>query len=458
MNLRAMSYALASGLNATIRFSGDIFETEDGRNWTDATYKTYSTPLSLPLPQTMEKGSMIRQQVSVHLDKPAAPQPFRPSALQIAFDAGGRSGILPGIGVLDAGGAPSPAALSLLRRAGLSHARTDIYFSRGGVASQLERARLLHAQTGMPAELALHFTAAAAAEAGELGSLLRENPLAVVRFLVYSDREPSVPAATVGLVIKALQGIAPLAGGTNGYFVEINRRRPPAELLDAVCFSATPQVHTVDDVAVMENLPGLLETLDSAHRFSGSKAVVVSPLTLRPRKLPGRPQKDGGPDPRQNTLFAAAWALGSLAYCVEGGAESITLVEAAGPGGCMTSDGESVFPLYVLLSWLSAFIGRPARRCGASDPRRAIGLSFADNGPFAAIAANLTASRQRVLASGLPADVRCSILDETAFAAVRALPDPAAGLPLEPLSVKAGRCTLELPPYALVKLQEPQAL
>ena len=34
----------------TIRFEGDLFETEDQRNWTDASYKTYSTPLRLPYP------------------------------------------------------------------------------------------------------------------------------------------------------------------------------------------------------------------------------------------------------------------------------------------------------------------------------------------------------------------------------------------------------------------------
>ena len=31
-------------------FNGETFEMEDQRNWTDASFKTYCTPLSLPYP------------------------------------------------------------------------------------------------------------------------------------------------------------------------------------------------------------------------------------------------------------------------------------------------------------------------------------------------------------------------------------------------------------------------
>ena len=35
---------------------GDTWETEDHRNWTDASFKTYSRPLSLPYPYAIAKG------------------------------------------------------------------------------------------------------------------------------------------------------------------------------------------------------------------------------------------------------------------------------------------------------------------------------------------------------------------------------------------------------------------
>jgi hypothetical protein len=454
LNLRAMSYAITPGLNATIRFQGDIFETEDQRNWTDATYKTYSTPLSLPIPQVLEKGTMIRQKVSVQLDKPTAAIPFRPPALQMAFATRAAAQPVPLLGVLDAGGDLAPAAAALLKKAGLSHVRTDVRFGGGAAAEALERARLLHSRTGMAAEFALHCTDDAAAEAGMLASLLLKNPLPVSRFLVYSELAPSVPAGLARQVRDTLQAIAPVVGGTDGHFVEINRQRPPAEFLDGVCYAATPQVHAFDNTAIMENLPGLLETLAAARRFSGSKGLSISPLTLRPRKNAGRPPKDGGPDVRQATLFAAAWALGSIAYCTEGGAQSLTLCETAGPGGLMPFDGRSVFPLYVVLSWISPYIGKPAQCRIASDPRCVLGLSFDHNGSFTAIIANLTGSRRHVLLSGLPEGLACSILDESRFASLQSLPDPAAGLPEETVSVRDGRWGLELPPYGLAKLRQ----
>ena len=46
-------------------FHGDIFETEDQRNWTDASYKTYSTPISIPYPVRMLKGDKISQKVEL---------------------------------------------------------------------------------------------------------------------------------------------------------------------------------------------------------------------------------------------------------------------------------------------------------------------------------------------------------------------------------------------------------
>ena len=42
--MRALSYDVAPDLRAELRFEGDLFETEDQRNWTDASFKTFSTP------------------------------------------------------------------------------------------------------------------------------------------------------------------------------------------------------------------------------------------------------------------------------------------------------------------------------------------------------------------------------------------------------------------------------
>jgi hypothetical protein len=52
-------------LQVQLAFYGDIFETEDQRNWSDSSYKTYSTPLHLPFPALVMEGETMQQQVVV---------------------------------------------------------------------------------------------------------------------------------------------------------------------------------------------------------------------------------------------------------------------------------------------------------------------------------------------------------------------------------------------------------
>lgn len=47
-NIASLKWPIDNDLYAELHFEGDIFETEDHRNWSDASYKTYSTPLDLP--------------------------------------------------------------------------------------------------------------------------------------------------------------------------------------------------------------------------------------------------------------------------------------------------------------------------------------------------------------------------------------------------------------------------
>jgi hypothetical protein len=44
----SIAHEVEPGLWANVQFSGDTFETEDQRNWTDASFKTFCTPLRLP--------------------------------------------------------------------------------------------------------------------------------------------------------------------------------------------------------------------------------------------------------------------------------------------------------------------------------------------------------------------------------------------------------------------------
>ena len=65
MDIRAISHDLHAGGTVEVRMDGDAFEMEDQRNWTDASYKTYCTPLAAPFPVTIEQGETVRQSVTI---------------------------------------------------------------------------------------------------------------------------------------------------------------------------------------------------------------------------------------------------------------------------------------------------------------------------------------------------------------------------------------------------------
>ena len=66
-DIRAIRHTVVPGLEAEVRMEGDTFEMEDHRNWTDANFKTYCTPLAKPYPVKIESGTTIQQAVTLTL-------------------------------------------------------------------------------------------------------------------------------------------------------------------------------------------------------------------------------------------------------------------------------------------------------------------------------------------------------------------------------------------------------
>ena len=68
-DIEALRYQ-AGPVGVALRFQGDLFDMEDQRNWTDASYKTFCTPLALPYPVRMAAGQRISQTVTLDLQVP----------------------------------------------------------------------------------------------------------------------------------------------------------------------------------------------------------------------------------------------------------------------------------------------------------------------------------------------------------------------------------------------------
>ncbi len=65
--IRAIEHRIAPGVSARCLMTGDVFEMEDQRNWSDASYKTYVRPLALPWPYVMESGVRNHQSVELRI-------------------------------------------------------------------------------------------------------------------------------------------------------------------------------------------------------------------------------------------------------------------------------------------------------------------------------------------------------------------------------------------------------
>jgi hypothetical protein len=97
LNVRSMEWEIEEG-KALLEFSGDIFETEDQRNWTDASYKTYCTPLGLPFPVELKEGDKVEQTIKLSVSETSKPVLDQDTS-EYTFTINDKAFTLPGINI-----------------------------------------------------------------------------------------------------------------------------------------------------------------------------------------------------------------------------------------------------------------------------------------------------------------------------------------------------------------------
>jgi D-apionolactonase len=393
-----LEIALEAGGAVRFELEGDLFETEDQRNWTDASFKTYSTPLALGYPHRLAAGAALTQRITVvPVGVPSTPDAGEgPVRLCLGEPVGFP---LPPIGLGHPPGAVAERELERLRALAPAHLRADVRLVEpgweGGLAGAAEAAERL----GCPLELAVHLRDEQASLLERLAGALAGGPRVERVLVLYADPPEAAPEETtppplVRLVRDALAGVVPgaaFAGGTDLNFTELNRSRRSIDELDAVFYPIQPQVHASGDLDLVETLEVQAETVRSAHAFAGGLPVVVSPVTLAPRTAT---------DPRQASLLGAAWTAGSLKYLAESGAAAVTYHETVGVRGVVERGGD-VFPLYHPLADAAGWRGTDVLRCESSAPLRAVGLALRTDHGTSLLVANLTAEPQQVFAGPL---------------------------------------------------------
>jgi hypothetical protein len=392
-NLASLAYEVAPGVRATIAFTGDVFEMEDQRNWLDASFKTYSTPLALPMPVEVPAGTRVHQRVTVSVRGAEASDLTTPRAataapvrVSVSLDARAeRPFRRPGLMLPPDGSLPSGVSSDAVRALRPDHLRVDIDAAQPGWREVLLRAG--SSANALDTDLLVGVRSPEALTAADLPALTRNPALWLLL-------QPS-PGA-IATARAALPAGARVLYGSAHNFTELNRNRPRPGDVDGVFFAGNPQVHAFDSLSIMETpltLADVLKTARSLGDFGARAEFAVGPLTL------GGPRQDG--DPRHRSLFGAAWYLAAFAAAADAGATRVTLGDIAGPrSGALDAAGNR-YPLGTILATLPAATNAHLAHINVSDPHTLSGLAvWANDGHGWVFLVNRTDTAQRVSVHG----------------------------------------------------------
>lgn len=384
LDIRALRWT-DDPLDVAVDFHGDTFEMEDQRNWTDASYKTYSRPLSLPFPYDLAAGARIFQRVTVTAtSRPGAARADAAGAMGATEIVLRQGGVFPAI-ELGAASAPDPAP-EFLAIGDTVHVELDL-------ASTNWRAALARAaSTRLPLDARLIVPAADDAQWGtavpggitgaQLATALSDaldalHPLPVRRIAVFDPiTHTTEPAATVALraALQARGRTVPVIEGARSHFTELNREQDRVVTdADGVTFALTPLFHAQGDEQLHESIAVQRVLAEQAVHISGGRPVHIGPITLLPRfnnvateREPGPTSADlgdgygarftGGADRRQGSDALAAWTVASAAALAVPGVTGLTYFEQWGPRGVVAATGEELLAATALRA-LAALTG-----------------------------------------------------------------------------------------------------
>jgi len=417
------------GIDVRLRFAGEVFEMEDQRNWSDASFKTYCRPLGLPCPYVIARGGIVEQSIHVKLSgRPVRRQrsaravsPGRMPEIMLALtphwlpDAG----LVPTLGRIGAGG--------LLLRIeaddrGSTTALESVAALAGATAAGVDLELVLRSGTQSPLA-ALRAVAAQCAAAGLAARNILALPQAYLRNYQPGDPPPAgpTPEDCVAAARDAFS-TARVGAGMMTNFTEFNRRRPRPGQGDYVTHGSMATVHAADDRSVLETLEALPQILASGRAIAGDRPYRLGLVSIGMRTNPHSAGVDPNHalrrrtmaenDPRQRGLFAASYAVGVAAAAAFGTIEALALAAPIGPFGVMDDEPGALRlrPIFHALRALSAMSGVALTRL--SDlPQGVVGMRD-DAGRV--IVANCSLE-PGLFRSAVPLDMR--VLDAHSFAA-----------------------------------------
>lgn len=459
-DIRALTHRVASRILATCAFTGDVFEMEDQRNWSDASYKTYVRPLALPWPYVMAAGEPNRQAIDLRIvaqaDATATPSPDGPVTIEVAETDAMRKHADIGLLIDPAELGRTMEWIDALRDLAPQFLLLHLDPTAGHGVDELRAFARLQQESGLP--VTLEYVVACdgdlSREFAHLAAMVRESGLGLAALAVCpsvdrqstppgSEWPPCPPLAEIYEAARRAFPDTPLGGGMFSYFTELNRKRPP-DLLDFVTHGTNAIVHAADDTSVMETLEALPDIFRSARAIIGegkpyrlglcSIPMRQNPYGARTMENPhGKRVPMARTDPRQRGLFAAAWTTGFAARVAGEDIASFVPAALTGPLGIF-ADGP--LPIHCVIRELCRLSGKAVTPCRSSAPGRVLALAAGET----LLVANLTPEVQEVeIQDATPASI--SILHAGNF-----------GVTFNDAE-KNRDGPLSLPPYAVARIQ-----
>jgi hypothetical protein len=363
-DIEALEYTTAAGTRLRLSFSGEVFEIEDQRNWTDASYKTYCRPLSLPYPYRIGPSSVVEQTVRLEI-LAVTPVGSRPARAAPWIE---RTAVLPVLGTSLPPGPFNPKQIDALTALALGFTAIEVDLSdEDGLATASERI------AAAPGPLRIDIRKSE--EKKTLAAITTLAPLlankAVVGVSLWDAEDSTIAAA------RAVAPDIRIGGGAGAFFTELNRLShwPAADYLT---WTSNPTVHGSSDDTIGETTESLADIIRTARARSSAARFQIGPMTLGLRYNPNATTAEGRriaspPDPRQDEMIAAAWVVGTIAGFLDSVVETLAFFEPIGPKGLLSEHGSFSPAAHVLLR-LSPYAGRKVSLMRWPGIPRAVGL------------------------------------------------------------------------------------
>ena len=404
-----------------IDFHGEVFEMEDQRNWSDASYKTYCPPLVHPFTYSIRKGESRCQRISIELSGQQPGSVGSDSAAGVGISE--IDEIFPALGLsVEEGWIGAESSSDAILDCGASHlqVRFGPEVNEGFLAKAAALGRQIGAEIDlelvMPGDVAAGEFLAAAAESARGAGLEPSRVIAIPEPYMHSY-QPSGPWPSGNAprdVVAAAREAFPdcrIGGGALTNFTELNRCRLDADACEFISHGITAIVHVSDDRSVVESLESFPSIFRSAKALGGRMPYRLGLVSIGMRSNPYgdsvAPNPDGirqtmaMHDPRHSSLFGAAWAVGALAATEGNSVNAISLGSPAGPFS-LTSEKQpmprpdlddlleaEVIPLYHVFRF-AAGLGESARYSVNGLPQGVVAFAAASRyGEIKCAVANL---------------------------------------------------------------------